>query len=206
VSTPKPPAVDVLGHAAAPESALAALAASPRVVALRSGRQIEIGGEGGEGGEEWITVRDASGEALVTMRLGDEGPIFSFSQGSLAIEASEELSLSCETLRVESRGSARIDVGGSLHEQVGGDVVRRSGGASSSVARAVAITASPGGIGLEATGDVSLDGERIRLNSEDPPMPLTWDEHRARQARAIGEGAARAGLDPSAEGEGAKPR
>ncbi|MFO0757670.1 MAG: hypothetical protein U0359_14330 [Byssovorax sp.] len=149
-----------------------------RVVALRSGRQIEIGGEGGE---EWITVRSPSGEHLVTMRLGDAGPIFSFSRGSLAIEAAEELSLSAGTLAIEATGSASIQVGGDLHEEVGGATLRRSGGTSTTHAKSIAIEATPGGIDVKAAGEVRLDGERIRLNSDDPPMPLTWEELRTRQ-------------------------
>lgn len=171
-----PPPDDAAGP---PVNALAA----PRLLALRSGRQVEIGGEGGE---EWITVRDPSGRHLVTMRLGDEGPIFSFERGSLEIDAAEDLSLSCETLRVQASGSASIAVGGDLHEQVGGDVIRRSEGALSTTARSVAIEASPGGMVMEARGEISVDGERIRLNSDDPPMPLTWEEHRARQAQKPG--------------------
>ncbi len=131
-------------------------------------------------------MRDPSGRHLVTMRLGDDGPVFSFERGSLEIAAAEELSLSCETLRVQASGSASIAVGGDLHEQVGGEVIRRSEGALSTTAKSVAIEASPGGIRVEAQGELSLDGERIRLNSEDPPMPISWEEHRARQGQKSG--------------------
>ena len=39
---------------------------------------------------------------------------------------------------------------------------------------------------LRANDDVAINGERVRLNSDDPPMPLTWEEFRARQAAPPG--------------------
>jgi hypothetical protein len=50
------------------------------------------------------------------------------------------------------------------------------------------------GVAIRANDDVALDGERVLLNSADPPMPLTLEEHRARQR-------ARAALAPAPGGE-----
>lgn len=47
--------------------------------------------------------------------------------------------------------------------------------------RSASITAG-GGIDLRANDDVTIAGERVRLNSDDPPMPISWEESLARRA------------------------
>jgi hypothetical protein len=46
----------------------------------------------------------------------------------------------------------------------------------------IAIESVRGGVEIRANDDVAIVGERVRLNSDDPPMPQTWEEHRARHA------------------------
>ncbi|WP_437690664.1 hypothetical protein [Sorangium sp. So ce176] len=163
----------------------AALAAPARVVPLASGRSIEIAEEGAE---ERIHIRAAAGQLLVSIRLTDEGPVLSLSGASLEIAAAKTLSLSCDTLRIQAAQDAAVEVGGSLHERVRGSVVREAGRSARTTAREVMLEASPGGVEIRANDDVDIVGERVRLNSEDPPMPLSWEEFRARQALAGGPG------------------
>ena len=47
--------------------------------------------------------------------------------------------------------------------------------------------ARPGGIELRANDDVRVTGERVLLNSDDPPMPLTWEEYEARRNEREGK-------------------
>jgi hypothetical protein len=159
----------------------AALAAPTRVVPLASGRSLEITGEAAG---ERIQVRSAEGDILVSIRLTDEGPVLSLAAASLEIAAAKTLALSCETLRIQAAQDAAVDVGGSLHERVRGSVVREAGRSARVTAREVKVEASPGGVEIRANDDVGIVGERVRLNSDDPPMPLSWEEHRARRALA----------------------
>ncbi|WP_434045857.1 MULTISPECIES: hypothetical protein [Sorangium] len=175
-----------------PQAAAAALApvpgaalAAPARVVLASGRSIEIAEEGAE---ERIQIRAAAGQLLVSIRLTDEGPVLSLSGASLEIAAAKTLSLSCDTLRIQASQDAAVEVGGSLHERVRGSVVREAGKSARTTAREVRLEASPGGVEIRANDDVDIVGERVRLNSEDPPMPLSWEEFRARQALAGGPG------------------
>jgi hypothetical protein len=153
-------------------------------VKLASGRSIEVT-EGAA--EDRIQIRSTRGEVVLSVRVTDEGPVLSLSGVSLEIAASKTLSLSCESLEIKAAQDASIAVGGALHERVGGSVTREAAGMSTIAAREVKLDASPGGMVLRANDDVAITGERVRLNSDDPPMPLTWEEHRARRALAAGK-------------------
>lgn len=172
--TPNPPGSAI-------EAAAAPLAPVARVVPLASGRSIEVT----EGpAEDRIQIRSTRGEVVLSVRVTDEGPVLSLVGVSLEIAASKTLALSCETLEIKAAQDASIAVGGALRERVGGSVTREAAGASTIAAREVKLDASPGGMVLRANDDVAITGERVRLNSDDPPMPLTWEEHRARRALA----------------------
>ncbi|WP_156041333.1 hypothetical protein [Chondromyces apiculatus] len=150
-----------------------------RVVPLGHGRSLEIAEEGAE---ERLQVRAAEGQILLSIRLTSEGPVLSLEGVSLEISAAKALSLGCETLRIQAAQDASIEVGGSLREQVRGSVVREAGRSARVTAAEVTVEASPGGVAIRANDDVDLVGERVRLNSEDPPMPLTREEFLERQA------------------------
>jgi hypothetical protein len=154
--------------------ALAPSAALP----LASGRRVEVV-EGREA--DTIVVRAPSGECVLSIRVTDAGPVLSFRAAALELAAGS-LALGCDDLRIVARQSAAIEVGGDLRERVGGSVHRDAAGTSTTSAREVALQASPGGVVVDANDDVTIRGERVRLNSDDPPMPLSWDEARERAA------------------------
>lgn len=173
---PEPPGTAGLS---APENALPA---PVRTVTLTSGRTLDIAEQGRE---ERIHVRSPDGQILLALRLTDEGPVLSLSGVSLELTSQKHLSIASNTLSIQTEGDASINVGGSLHERTRGSAIRETGKASIERAREVRVEAFPGGVVVKANDDVSLTGERVRLNSDDPPMPLTWEEHRARQARKL---------------------
>lgn len=166
---------------------------APTVVALRSGHEVEIRERGREGS---LSIRSSGGEILLSVRITEQGPVISLSGASIEIKADKHLALSCETLAIEATEDASIEVGGGLHERVRGCVVREAGRSSRTSAREVKIDASPGGVVIEANDDVDIKGERVRLNSDDPPMPLTREEHRARMAAKEAERALPGDLVP----------
>jgi hypothetical protein len=162
-----------------------------QVLALASGRSIEVT-EGAS--EDRLEVRSTRGDVVLTLRLTDEGPVLSLSGVSLELTASTTLAIACETLAIKATSDASIEVGGNLRERVGGDATREAAGKATLAAREVKVDAFPGGIVLKANDDVAVTGERVRLNSDDPPMPLTWEEHRARRALAAGHPAQEEGV------------
>lgn len=155
--------------------------APAKLVMLGSGRSLAITEHGGE---ERLEIRSAGGDMVLSVRLTDAGPVFSLSGASFEITAARTLSLSAETLRFSALKDLTIESGGALTERAAGDAVRDVGGTDRTIARDVEVAAHPGGISLRANDDVDVVGERVRLNSDDPPMPRTWEEHRSRHALA----------------------
>jgi hypothetical protein len=145
---------------------------------LPSGRRVEIAVDG-DG--ETLRVRSIAGDCVLEVRLTDEGPVLSLRGAVLEIDASRSLTLRSDELRLQAR-RASLEVAEDLIERIGGDAERRVGGDATLAARNVALDAQPGGIALSANDDVDVTGERVRLNCDDPPMPLTWEEHQRRLA------------------------
>lgn len=140
-----------------------ALAQRPGTMRLSSGRSVSVVEVIGE---ERVEIRAASGEMLVSVRLTDQGAVFSVSGASLDVTAARSLSLSAETVRVTAGKHLSMEAG---------ELARVK-------ARDVELEAAPGAVSIRANDDVDIVGERVRLNSEDPPMPHSWDEFRARRA------------------------
>ncbi len=164
--------------AAMPEPALSM---RPSVVRFASGRSMTVVDAGGE---ERLEVRAAGGALVVAVRLTDEGPVFSMSGASIEIDAAKKLSLRADTVHLSAKTDVSIEAGGTLYQRAGGSSVREIAGLDRASAGEMEIEVHPGGISLRANDDVDIVGERVRLNSDDPPMPATWEEHRARRALA----------------------
>lgn len=140
-----------------------ALSQRPGTMRLGSGRSVSVVEVAGE---ERVEIRAASGEMLVCVRLTEQGPVFSITGASLEVTAAKSLSLAAETVRVSAGKHLSLEAG---------EMSRMK-------ARDVEIEAAPGAVSVRANDDVDIVGERVRLNSEDPPMPHSWEEFRARRA------------------------
>lgn len=135
----------------------------PGTMRLASGRSVAVVEVGGE---ERVEIRAATGEMLVAVRLTDQGPVFSLSGASLEVTAAKSLSLAAESIKIAATKHLSLEAG-ELHRVK---------------ARDIEIEAAPGAVSIRANDDVDIVGERVRLNSDDPPMPQSWDEFRARRA------------------------
>jgi hypothetical protein len=173
------PGVEQAALAARPRADVAQAERQPLTMTLPSGRSIEAASDSGD---DTLRIFAPGGTCVLTVQLTAEGPVLRFEGASLQIAATKRLELSCEELAVRASGAAAIDVGGDLEERVGGSARRAVRGTATTAATRVDLEAMPGGIDLRANDDVRIQGERVLLNSDDPPMPLTWDEYRARQA------------------------
>lgn len=108
---------------------------------------------------ETILIRSDDGACVMRIEMGPNGPIVQLSGASLELAASSKLSLRAERLEVNA-GSVSINAEQEL-----------------------ALEASRGGVSLQASDDVDIRGERVRLNTPDLPMPLTWEEYRDRERK-----------------------
>jgi hypothetical protein len=135
----------------------------PAIVKLVSGRSVVVL-QGA--GEERVEVRSVNGDLVLSLRLTDEGPVFSLAGASFEIGAAKSLRLTADKIHLAARGDLVLESGNTL----------RAGG------RDVEVVAHPGEVAIRANDDVDITGERVRLNSDDPPMPQSIEEHRARHA------------------------
>jgi hypothetical protein len=159
-----------------------AFSSRPGFLRFASGRTMNVVDAGGE---ERIEVRAAGGALVIAVRLTDAGPVFTMSGATLEIDAAKKLSLRGESVHVSAKGDLTIEAGGTLYQRAGGSSVREIAGLDRASAGEMEIEVHPGGISLRANDDVDIVGERVRLNSDDPPMPRTWEEHRARHALPV---------------------
>ncbi len=180
-------------------AATAIVAASATAVTLPSGRRMEA--ELDASGADVLRIRAHDGQCVLTVRITDEGPVLSFSGAALQLDA-RRLDIAVDDLRVRVAGGAAVAIGGDFESHVAGRASHRVEGALSTAAQSMALTAKPGGISLEANDDVALKGERVLLNSDDPPMPLSMAEYRARRRAAeAAPKALEAGDEPRPEGD-----
>jgi hypothetical protein len=167
-----------------PANAIVAATATTTTIStttLPSGRRLEAELDGS--GADVLRIRAHDGQCVLTVRITDEGPVLSFSGASLELDA-RRLDIACDDLRVRVGGGAALSVGGDLDTRVAGRATHRIDGALRTEAQSMALAVHPGGITVEANDDVALKGERVLLNSDDPPMPLSMAEYRARRLAA----------------------
>lgn len=129
------------------ESAPAAGDETRTLVTLRGGYRIETA-ESAE--DSRLDVYAPAGGIILRMRLLPEGPVLEVEGVSLNVTTRGDLRLSAERLLLSARGDAEIACGGNL-----------------------TLRAETGDVRIKANDDVRLDGERIALNSPDPP----WGPH-----------------------------
>lgn len=159
-------------------------ALAARDVVLPSGRTIEVQTEADA---DVLRFRAPGGECVLTIHLTDAGPVVRIGAAALEVRAATRLSLECDEFQLRAAKNAAIEVGGDLVERVGGSAHRVTQGEATFEARHARMQAHPGGIDLRANDDVRVTGERVLLNSDDPPMPLTWEEYEARRVEREGK-------------------
>lgn len=134
-----------------------------------------------------VAISGPSGAGVVEIALTAEGALIRVHAQDVTIAAPERLTLATDRFELRAR-EARFEIEGDLDERVGGASRRIAAGAASIAGHDLLIAAPEGEIRLQANDDVDIRGERVRLNCDDPPMPLTWEEHdRRRVLRTEGE-------------------
>jgi hypothetical protein len=151
---------------------------APSALELRGGYRVEV--EHGSASDT-LSLRAPSGDLVIAVTLTPEGPVLRLSGARVELTA-PTLALTCDDLALRAKRSALVEVGGDLVEAIGGARQTHVTGALHVAAKDVALAARQGEMRLEANDDVRVKGERVLLNSDDAPMPLTWEEYAARRA------------------------
>ena len=134
-----------------------------------------------------IEIIDSRGRVKLAIRVTAQGPRIRLTGAPLTIEVEGEVTLEGEQVAVRGRRGLALDSGGDLdiraagklaleaesvavngrEEMVhtsGGDMALQAQGRLHSEARAQTITAQLANVDIKANDDVTLDGERIRMN------------------------------------------
>jgi len=122
-----------------------------------------------------LKLSNHQGDILLSILLTEGGPILRFQSAHLEFASTKAVSFSCERFQVNAQHEIALTTEGDLHEHIGGDVTRIVEGSEHLAARDVQID-SHGNINLEANDDVDIKAERIRLNCDEEPLPLDWNE------------------------------
>lgn len=144
-------------------------AAQSSTAVLRSGYSVAIQQQPGG---DTLAVHSPDGELCVSISLTPEGPRVELRACSLNIAAEGDLRLAANRLTIEAASDLAVRAGGDLSHEAAGDVRVAAQGSFRSAAFDQHHEATTGNLELEANDDVSLEGERIRLNSPDASQML----------------------------------
>ena len=134
--------------------------------------------------QDLITLTAPDGRVCLSVALRPDGPVVEVHAQSLSVASDGVLRLDCERLEIEAPGGTSLHTG-SLVQDIAGDLRTRAGGVIESEAHAQRLHARRGDVALSANDDVTLDGERVRLNSPreatlvQPGAPLATGRGRA---------------------------
>ncbi len=140
------------------------------LVELTHGRALSVDLD--HAGVDLIQLRSATGEVELAIEVGPDGPKLRVRAVDIELTAERKLAMRCAELDVQVSGQATVAAEGEL--QMAGLDVR--------------VLAERGEIQLRANDDVDVRGERIRLNCDDPPMPISWEEYEQRTRAALNGG------------------
>lgn len=151
------PAPDLLAYIAPPRPDEPA-----QRLALASGRVVEAGADAD--GVDRVTIRGASGEVELSVRMTAEGPVLRFRAADLELESARDLRLRCDTFSVQARKGIVQETAGNLRQRVGGSADIKVRGELATLAGEVKLEAKRGAVQIEASDDVEIVGERVKLN------------------------------------------
>lgn len=114
--------------------------------------------------QDLLTLTAPDGRVCLSVALRPEGPLVEVHAQSLSVASDGVLRLDCDRLEIQAPGGTSLRTG-SLVQEIAGDLRTRAGGVIESEAHAQRLHARRGDVALSANDDVTLDGERVRLNS-----------------------------------------
>ena len=103
-----------------------------------------------------LNIIASDGIVSLSIHITKKGPVLKIGGGDLTIQADGNLAIDAERVTIHSRKEMALTTDGNLHIEAAGDL--------HSKARIQTITADLGNVDIKANDDVTLDGERIRMN------------------------------------------
>src|SRR3954447_22717968 len=109
-----------------------------------------------DGGEDVLRLAAADGKTTITLRVGPQGTTIELGAASLALRVEGDLAIDAGRIALHGRDGIDISSGGDLTVSASARLEAR--------AAEQKLVATLGDISLHANDDVSVDGERIRMN------------------------------------------
>jgi hypothetical protein len=131
----------------------------------------------GASDQDLITVTAPDGQLCLSIALRPDGPVVEVHAQSLRFASRGLLQLDCDRLEINAAHETTLRTG-ALIQEIAGDVRTRAGGTVEVEAHSQRLRARRGDIQLHANDDVSLDGERVLLNSPRPATRVAPDGSR----------------------------
>lgn len=103
-----------------------------------------------------LNIIGSDGMVSLSIHITKEGSVLRIGGGELTIQAEGNLAIDAESVAIHSRKGMALTTGENLHIEAAGDL--------HSKARVQTITADLGNVDIKANDDVTLDGERVRMN------------------------------------------
>jgi hypothetical protein len=148
------------------EGAETSPASTSSTLALRSGYAVEAR-EGAS--QNLLLLKAPDGRICLTIRLLPEGPRVEIESESLAVSARGAIAIDCEELSIHARRDIALTAGGDLTQAADGAMRVRAEGPIETEGFSQTIRSRRGDVSVVANDDVTLDGERVRLNSPNLP-------------------------------------
>lgn len=114
-----------------------------------------------------IKLLDKNQSLQLVISVNDEGLTVNVNASKLNISGAEELNLSSKKINIEATEHINIKSKGNLVQQTGKDCLTETAGINKNIAKIQKLTANLGNVEIKANDDVKLDGESVKLNSDE---------------------------------------
>jgi len=103
-----------------------------------------------------LNIVGPNGATRLSIQVTENGPVLKIGRGSLAIQIEGNLSIDAEQITIHGRKGMALTTDGDIRIDAAGDLISK--------AHTQKVRATPGNVDIEANDDITLDGERIRMN------------------------------------------
>jgi len=119
-----------------------------------------------------IQVRNAKGIVLFTIEVNEQGTNLNINAeninikatNNLNIKATNNLNIEAKTVSIESKDNTKITTNADFKQFTKGDAIFLTEGEKIDTAKSQTIKSELGNVDLKANDDVTLKGERVKLN------------------------------------------
>lgn len=128
---------------------------------LKQGHQLII--EGQAHCDE-VRLTNASGQSIFTITISENGTTLKVAAENIHFSAEKNIKISAEDIEIESAKDTKISTQGDFKRYTKGDTMLLSEGEKLDIAKIQTIKSDLGNVDIVANDDVTLKGERVKLN------------------------------------------